>query len=220
MPARVFVSLFLILILAVACVPMTTSPAATSPATSEGPATPEGPLPPVAAPTAEPTQAEAWQTYTNPEIGLSIQYPPDWTQTEIPPSQTMQAIALEWSRRLGRIVLGDRIRRRVRVRVHDSHRGAGPASHLLQRGGQRRPALGADQQGVVDDFIQRPGVHQERGAGQRRRGPGGSGDLVLCGARVDGLGQPCIGELRGAGRQAVDRTARRSRRVRRLLLRG
>ena len=94
MPARVFVSLFLILILAVACVPMTTSPAATSPATSEGPATPEGPLPPVAAPTAEPTQAEAWQTYTNPEIGLSIQYPPDWTQTEIPPSQTMQAIAL------------------------------------------------------------------------------------------------------------------------------
>jgi hypothetical protein len=94
MRTRLWLVLFVVLLLAVGCVPVPQSP--------QSPA----PVPPDTAPTAvetaevrpavestapatvtpEPNAADGWQTYTNTQAGFSIRYPPDWTVTPSSPS--------------------------------------------------------------------------------------------------------------------------------------
>ena len=95
MQIRAWLVLFVVLLLAAACVPVPRSslppappgPAHTSMETAA--ASPVGPtaeatVPVSAAP--EQAAAEGWQTYTNTEAGFSVRYPPNWSLTPSPPS--------------------------------------------------------------------------------------------------------------------------------------
>jgi putative hemolysin len=82
MQARTSLTLFVVLLLAVACAPL---PPVVPPTATSAPAS---------APQAAQPSTTGWLTYTNP-AGFSIQYPSTWKQTEIPPTATAQGIALD-----------------------------------------------------------------------------------------------------------------------------